>query len=71
MNITNAAVGKEYTVLALETDDDEWDSFLLSLGCYPGERITLISKQHGNYVIAVKDGRYSIDPLLAEAILIS
>lgn len=71
MNITNAAVGKEYTVLALETDDDEMDSFLLSLGCYPVERITLISKQHGNYVIAVKDGRYSIDPLLAEAILIS
>ena len=71
MNITNAAVGTEYTVLALETDDDEMDSFLLSLGCYPGEGITLISKQHGNYVIAVKDGRYSIDPLLAEAILIS
>ena len=71
MNITNATVGKEYTVLALGTDDDELDSFLLSIGCYHGERITLISKQHGNYVIAVKDGRYSIDPLLAEAILIS
>lgn len=71
MNITDAKVGAEYTVLSLQTSDDELDSFLLSLGCYPGERITLISKQHGNYVVAVKDGRYSIDPLLAEAILIS
>ena len=40
----------------------------LSLGCYSGEHITLIARQRGNYVIAVKDGRYSVDPQLAEAI---
>lgn len=71
MNLTNAKEGVEYTVTQIQTDDDELDAFLFSLGCYSGERITLISRQRGNYVIAVKDGRYSVDPQLAEAIMIS
>lgn len=71
MNLTNAKEGVEYTVTQIQTDDDELDSFLFSLGCYSGEHITLISRQRGNYVIAVKDGRYSVDPQLAEAIIIS
>ena len=71
MNLTDAKEGVEYTVTQIQTDDDELDAFLFSLGCYSGEQITLISRQRGNYVIAVKDGRYSVDPQLAEAIMIS
>ena len=70
MNITEAEDGKEYLIREINTDDDELNAFLFTLGCYAGEPITLISRQRGNYVIAAKDGRYSIDPQLAEAIVL-
>ena len=68
MNITNAQKGKPYLICEIKTNDEELISFLLSLGCYTGEEITLVSSRQGSYVIAVKDGRYSIDTQLAEAI---
>ena len=52
----------------IKTNDEELNSFLFSLGCYAGEEITLVSSRQGSYVVAVKDGRYSIDAQLAEAI---
>ena len=52
----------------IKTNDEELNSFLFSLGCYAGEEITLISSRQDSYVVAVKDGRYSIDAQLAEAI---
>ena len=70
MNLRDAELGKEYIVKALETDDEELDAFLFSLGCYSGEPITVISRQRGGCVVSVKDGRYNIDRDLAEAILI-
>ena len=71
MNLTSAQEGKEYTIQRIETDDEEWDSFLFSLGCYSGEPITVVSRRRGTCVISVKDGRYSIDNQLAEAIRIA
>ena len=68
MNLTNALEGKEYIVRTIETDDEELDSFLFSLGCYAGEPITVISRRKSTCVIAIKDGRYCIDNQLAEAI---
>lgn len=68
MNITNAQEEKEYTICRIQTEDEELNSFLFTLGCYVGESITLVSHRRGSYVIAVKDGRYSIDTQLAEAI---
>ena len=68
MNLRDAELGKEYIVKALETDDEELDAFLFSLGCYAGEPITVVSRQRGGCVISVKDGRYNIDRHLAEAI---
>ena len=70
MNLTNAEEGKEYIIRAIETDDEELDSFLFSLGCYSGEPITVISHIKGGCVVSIKDGRYNIDSQLAEAILI-
>ncbi|MBQ8600014.1 MAG: ferrous iron transport protein A [Clostridia bacterium] len=70
MNLTNAEEGKEYIIRAIETDDEELNAFLFSLGCYSGEPITVIAKKRKNYVVSIKDGRYNIDSLLAEAILI-
>ena len=33
MNLTMAEVGKEYVIRAIETDDEELNAFLFSLGC--------------------------------------
>ena len=70
MTLRNAEVGKEYIIQAIETDDEELDAFLFSLGCFSGESITVISHRKGGCVVSIKDGRYSIDNDLADAIVI-
>lgn len=68
LNLMNAQIGQEYIVHSIETHDEELDAFLFSLGCYSGEPITVISRKRNNCVVAIKDGRYSIDRHLAKAI---
>ena len=68
MNLTHALEGQEYIVKRIETDDEELDAFLFSLGCYAGEPVTVISRRKGTCVIAIKEGRYCIDNQLAAAI---
>ena len=68
MNLREAQEGKEYIVQQIQTDDEELDAFLFSLGCYSGEPITVISHLKGGCIVSIKDGRYSIDNGLAEAI---
>ena len=70
MNLTTAQEGKEYIIQRIETDDEELNSFLFSLGCYSGEPITVVSRRRKTCVVSVKDGRYSIDDQLAAAIVI-
>ena len=70
MDLRQAEVGKEYIVQRIETDDEELDAFLFSLGCYAGEPITVISQKKGGCVVSIKDGRYNIDRDLAAAIII-
>ena len=70
MNLTMAELGKEYIVRAIETDDDELNAFLFSLGCYSGETITVIARRWGGCTVSIKDGRYHIDRQLAETILV-
>ena len=70
MNLTTAAEGKEYIIKRIETDDEELDAFLISLGCYSGEPITVVSRRRGGCTVSIKDGRYNIDNQLAEAIII-
>ena len=70
MTLLNALEGKEYIVQRLETDDEELDGFLFSLGCYAGEPITVVSRRRSSLTVAIKDGRYHIDNQLANAILI-
>ncbi len=68
MKLTDAIEGKEYIIKEIVTDDEEMDAFLFSLGCYSGEAITVVSHRKGTCVVSIKDGRYSIDYQLAEAI---
>lgn len=70
MNLRGAEEGKEYIIKAIETDDEELDAFLFSLGCYSGEPITVISRRKSGCVVSIKDGRYNIDNGLAEAIIV-
>ena len=70
MTLREAEEGKEYIIKAIETDDEELDSFLFSLGCYAGEPITVVFHRKHGCVVSVKDGRYSIDDALANAIQI-
>ncbi len=70
MTLNEAQVGKEYKIRAVQTNDEELDSFLFSLGCYGGEPITVISRRWRNCIVSIKDSRYNIDAQLARAILI-
>ena len=70
MTLNEASEGKEYIIRSIETNDEELDAFLFSLGCYNGEPITVVSKRRGGCIVSIKDGRYSIDKQLAKAIQI-
>lgn len=70
MNLTTAIEGKEYIIQRIETDDEDLNAFLFSLGCYSGEPITVVSRRRGGCTVSIKDGRYNIDNQLAEAIIV-
>ena len=70
MTLRNAEEAKEYIIESINTDDEELDAFLFSLGCYSGEPITVISHLKGSCIVSIKDGRYTLDKELAEAIVI-
>ena len=68
MTLKEAVDGKEYIIQRIDTDDEELNAFLFSLGCYSGEAITVISHLKGGCIVSIKDGRYHIDSQLAQAI---
>jgi Fe2+ transport system protein FeoA len=69
-NLTLGQRNHPYRIKAIQTEDKTMKDFLFSLGCFEGEKITIISVLADNYVIHIKDARYSIDKELAKAILI-
>ena len=68
MTLRSALEGTEYIIKSINTDDEELNSFLFSLGCYSGEPITVVAHRKNGLVVSIKDGRYSIDNALGEAI---
>lgn len=68
--IAQASPNQTFEITEIQTIDKEMKDFLFTLGCYVGEKITVISRLAGNVVIVVKDARYSIDSELANAIII-
>lgn len=70
MNLAKAQLRKEYIVKDILTGDKDLNAFLFTLGCYSGEPITVITRVLGGCIVAIKDGRYTIDKHLAEAILV-
>lgn len=70
MTLNDAALGQEYLIDDVDTaGDEDMENFLFSLGCYSGEKVTVVDKKR-NLVVAIKDARYNIDPELADAIKI-
>ena len=70
MTLLEVQEGEEYIIKDIVTDDEEMNAFLFTLGCYSGEPITVVSRKKASCVVSIKDGRYNIDNLLAEAIIV-
>ena len=68
MTLLDALDGQEYIIKQINTDDEELNAFLFSLGCYVGEPVTVVSHLKGGCVVSIKDGRYNIDNQLASAV---
>ena len=71
MTVWEAPCGQEAIIESVRTGDHELEAFLFSLGCYSGEPITVVFRHRSTCVVAIKDGRYSIDRALAEAIILA
>ncbi len=70
MNLQTAVVGQEYVIQRIDTTDEELNTFLFSLGCYPGEPITVVLRHKSHCVVSIKDGRYSFDTALAASVVV-
>lgn len=70
MTLKNVDTGIEYAIKDISTEDEDLNAFLLSLGCFSGEKITVVSRRKQGCVVSIKDARYNIDNQLAEAILV-
>ncbi len=70
MTLTEAREEQEYIIKSIETEDEELVSFLFSLGCYSGEKITVVSQLKNSCIVSIKDGRYNFDKELADTIII-
>jgi len=70
MALSKGKVNTTYIIEKIKTRQEDLRDFLFTLGCYPGEEVTIISLLAGNYIVSIKDARYSIDEELASAILV-
>lgn len=69
-SLATAKINTEYIIKSVEANNEEIKSFLFTLGCYKGETITIISILSDQYIVVVKDARYSINRDLANCIII-
>lgn len=70
MTLKSARAGRVYTIQKLNIGESEPRRFLLTLGLYSGEKIRVVCRLRGGYIVAVKNARYFIDARLAAAIII-
>ncbi|MDW7685284.1 MAG: FeoA family protein [Bacillota bacterium] len=69
-NLTHADINLPYVIKGIDAHDEGTKDFLFTLGCFEGEKVTVITVLADNYIINLKNARYSIDKGLAKAILI-
>ncbi len=68
--LANAELNQTYTIKAIDTHCGAIQDFLFTLGCYEGEEITVISIVSDQYIVVIKDARYSIDKNIASSIIL-
>lgn len=71
MTLAEGSQGASYTVSSINTEDEELESFLFTLGCYSGETVTLVSVVGKSFTVSIRDGRYNMDDNLAKAIVVA
>lgn len=70
MNLKQGKNGETYVIDHIKIKNSELSAFLFSLGCYSGEKITVVRQLRNGCIVNIKDGKYHIDTPLAEAIAI-
>lgn len=70
MTLADANLNINYKVKNLDTEDEELENFLLTLGVFEGETISLVTTNKKTMTIVVRDVRYTVDLNLASAILL-
>ncbi len=70
MSLYDGNTDTPYTISNIQTEKEGIKEFLFTLGCYPGEKVTIISRLASNIIINIKNARYSIDRELAGSIKI-
>ena len=70
MTLLDAQEGTQYIIRDVVTNDEQFNAFLFSLGCYSGEPICVIFRRKSGCIVSIKDARYSIDNRLASVIFI-
>ena len=70
MKLVDAKEGESYTVTEIATGDAELDAFLLTLGCYAGEQVTLLRRRRGVLIVLIKGAKYCIDTRLGGVITV-
>ena len=68
--LLDSEVGRTYVIKEIRAGDDELTMFLVRLGCYKGEPITLVSKKKKSCIVVIKDCRYNLDESLSESIIV-
>ena len=71
MSLAEVQKGVPHTIRQVETNDEELNAFLFSLGCYSGASITVVARRKGGCVVSIKDGRYNIHHQLAQSIIVA
>ncbi len=71
MTLKSAKMDTCYIIASVQTQKLDIENFLISLGCYPGERIYVLGRFSENTVVSIRNARYSIDDELANHILIT
>ncbi len=70
MALSRGKLNTPYVIQQIHAAQEDLRDFLFTLGCYPGEKITILSKLSGHYIVSIRNARYSIDESLAEAIFV-
>lgn len=70
MSLCEIPQGYEGIVKCIDCEE-KMKCFLLSLGCFEGEKIKLVAKIADNYIVGIKNSRYAIDKQLAQIIQVS